>query len=98
MDSDEEQLVYHFIYNSIEYYCNYNAYLTFSVAMESDEERPIYHPQSISPVVTSCDDQSALDSIRQYFIDVLTQSGDLAAYCHKYPAECRPENVDVTCG
>ena len=66
--------------------------------MDSDEERLIYHPQSVSPVVTSCDDQTDLGSIRQYYIDVLTQSGDLTAYCHKYSTECRPENVDVTCG
>lgn len=68
-----------------------------SVPVESEDEALIYHPEAISPWFPSCDVHITMDPIKQHYIDVLKQSGELASYCHKYPEECHADNVAVDC-
>ena len=65
--------------------------------METPDDALVYHPDHLNYSFGSCHDDTAVMEVKQRYIDVLMNSGELQSYCTKYSDECVRDNVHFTC-
>ena len=65
--------------------------------METPDDALVYHPEHFNYSFGSCHEDTAVMEVKQRYIDVLMNSGELQSYCTKYSDECLPDNVYFTC-